>query len=42
MHISVTPGKVECIVTRKTLIKATIYMNTNNKIILLLSLCNGQ
>lgn len=30
MHIPVTPGKVECTRTRKTL-KATIYMNTNNK-----------
>ena len=30
MHIPVTPGKVERTHTRKTL-KATIYMNTNNK-----------
>ena len=30
MHIPVTSGKVECTLTRKTL-KATIYMNTNNK-----------
>ena len=30
MHIPVTPGKVECTHMRKTL-KATIYMNTNNK-----------